>query len=298
MTRPPAADRAAFTLIELLVSIAIIAVLVGLLLAAVQKVRSAAARTQCQNQLKQLALGLHHHHDARGTLPPGHRSLLSRDFLPFTGWTLDVLPFVEEAARSDQARAAFRRNPVPFLHPELADPVPAFLCPADPRVRTAQVSTVTKTRAAFTNYLGVNGRDYRAKDGVFVQDRRFPFSAVTDGLSNTLLLGERPPSDDFQFGWWYAGVGQRLSGALDLTLGARERNGLPVRSGSACGPGAYPFRPAAGFADPCGRFHFWSPHPGGANFALADGSVRLVGYGGADALVALATRAGGEASLD
>jgi prepilin-type processing-associated H-X9-DG protein len=66
----------------------------------------------------------------------------------------------------------------------------------------------------------------------------------------------------------------------------------------ACGPGEYPFRPAGGTDDPCGVFHFWSLHPGGANFAFCDGSVRLLPYAAAGLLPALATRAGGEATPD
>jgi hypothetical protein len=129
----------------------------GLLLAAVQNVRNAAARADCQNRVKQLALALHHHHDARGTLPIGHRSLLNRDLRPYTGWTLDLLPYLEQENLAAEIDAAFRRLPLPFTNPphaHRATVVKAYTCPSDPRVASAQVSRRTQSRVAFTSYLG------------------------------------------------------------------------------------------------------------------------------------------------
>lgn len=292
----------AFTLIELLVVIAIIAILMGLLLSAVQKVRSAAARMQCQNAARQLGLALHNYHDARQAFPPGHRSFKNPDRMPFSGWPVSVLPFLEQQALASQAEAAYRANPNPFrpAHPGLSAVVPAFLCPADSRVLAAQTAQRTKQLVAFTSFLGVAGLDAAStRDGVLYQDSHTRFADITDGTSNTLLLGERPPSADFQFGWWYAGAGQQLTGSADLVLGVRESNLQVIATGSPCGPGRYPFAPAKGFDDPCGMFHFWSPHGGGANFVLADGSVRFISYSADPLMPALASRAGGEvAPLD
>jgi prepilin-type processing-associated H-X9-DG protein/prepilin-type N-terminal cleavage/methylation domain-containing protein len=287
--------RRAFTLIELLVVVAFVAVLVGLLLGAVQKVRAASARTQCQNNLRQCALALHQVHDANQTLPPGTRSLLNRDLMPYTGWTIDALPYLEQDNLARLVRPAFRLVPLPFVNPPHPRDVvvTTFACPSDDHVRTAQTTTRTKSRVAFTSFLGVSGTATRKKDGVLFQDSRLGFNAVTDGLSGTLLLGERPPGADLEYGWWYSGAGQRLTGSGDIVLGVREPNLLQIVAGSPCGPGNYPFKPAT-FADECGFLHFWSPHSGGANFAFCDGSVRFLRYEADAILPALATRAGGE----
>ena len=289
--------RPAFTLIELLVAVGIIAVLAGLLLPAVQKVRSAAARADCANRVRQLALALHHHHDARGALPPGHRAYADPDKRGLSGWSLDLLPYLEQPALFAAAADAYRQQPVPFVSPPhagLATVVPAFGCPADGRVSRVQIARREQIPVALTSYLGVSGVNSLTPTGVLYQGSRVRFADITDGMSSTLLLGERPPSHDFQFGWWYAGAGQLGIGSADLVLGVREPNLQVVETGSECGPGDYPFAPATGFGDPCGMFHFWSPHPGGAHFALCDGSVRFQRYDAAGVLPALSTRAGGE----
>ena len=289
--------NSAFTLIELLVTIGIIAILLGLLLSAVQKVRSTAAKTQCQNSARQLALALHQFHDASQRFPPGHRSFLNPDQMPYSGWSLSILPDIEQAAIASRAVTAYRARPFPFSppHPGLSTVVNTFICPADPRVGQAQTSLLTKTVVAFTSYLGVAGLDaVSTRDGILYQNSRTRIADITDGTSNTLLLGERPPSANYQFGWWYAGTGQKFTGSADLVLGVREPNLQVIMSGSTCGPGRYPFQPASGFNDTCGMFHFWSPHSGGANFVFADGSVRLLTYSANPLMPALASRAGGE----
>ena len=290
-TKPPA-----FTLLELLVVMAIIAVLTGLLLAAVQRVRYAAARMDCQNRLRQLALGLHLYHDVRHSLPRGHHAPSFANQQPWAGWTLSVLPFIEQEALARQAEADYRANANPFSpHVGLSIPVKAFQCPADGRVTMPQRAQRTGETIALTSYLGVAGQDaVRSRDGVLFQQSQVRLSDITDGTSNTLMLGERPPSPDFQFGWLYAGAGQLQTGSGDFVLGIVEENRQPIVTGSPCGPGRYFFRAAGGFADPCGVFHFWSPHLGGANFAFADGSVRYLSYDGRDLLPALASRAGGD----
>ncbi len=140
--------------------------------------------------------------------------------------------------------------------------------------------------------LGVSGKDYSTLDGLLFRDSRIRLTDIKDGASNTLMVGERPPSADFQFGWWYAGAGQKFTGSADMILGVEEQNILTVTAGS-CPPGTYKFAPGS-FNNQCDMFHFWSPHSGGAHFLMADGSVHFLSYSAAPILPALASRAGGE----
>ncbi|HEX5269189.1 MAG TPA: DUF1559 domain-containing protein [Gemmataceae bacterium] len=152
---------------------------------------------------------------------------------------------------------------------------------------------------ACAQYHDSSGRLPPGHDGLFFRDSAIPYAAITDGLSNTLLAGERPPSPEFRFGWWYAGGGQTGSGgSLDSTPGVREVNRM-VGFGAFGGPYSLcprgPYHYQAGSATPlCDAFHFWSFHTGGANFLFADGSVHFLTYAADSVLPALATRAGGE----
>ncbi len=147
---------------------------------------------------------------------------------------------------------------------------------------------------AFTDYLGVEGINQNRKDGVLFLDSTVRFADITDGTSNTLAVGERPPSTDGWYGWWYAGWGQNQDGSADMVLGVREKNYSARAASCPIGPYEYgPGRPD----NMCDTFHFWSHHPGGANFLFADGSVHFLPYSARAVMRALATRAGGEAVL-
>lgn len=297
MSRPTA--RPAVTLVEILVAVAIVGILVGLLLPAVQKVRESAARTKCHNNLRQLGLAFHSSHDAVGRLPPGHRSAPDPDRMPYSGWPLSLLPYLDQDGLARASQLAYGISPLAFFNPPhipLAVVVPTLTCPSDGRVSQPQVSADESVLVALTSYLGCSGTTGQARDGIFYQDSRTRLADVTDGLSNTILLGERPPTPDFRFGWWYAGLGFDGTGVGEMHLGVREpRRGVY----SSCPDGPYLFGPGA-FSNVCSVFHFWSPHPGGANFLFGDGSVRHVRYSSDPVMPALATRGGGEAppSLD
>jgi prepilin-type processing-associated H-X9-DG protein len=289
------------------VVIAIIAVLIGLLLPAVQKVRDAAYRTYCTNNLKQLGLTLHQYHDVNRTFPPAIAYGLSGDPFPWVSWMTRTLPYYEQQALYSSMEAAFRsqRYRWPWENPPhtgLGTVLSVLRCPADDRqYQATYLVDYSNLRVAFTGYQGVSGRDLRTLDGVLYWNSQVSIQDITDGASNTLTAGERPPSWDLLFGWWYAGSGQwdpkfqRDTGSADVTLGVAELNlrsvGLPALN--ACPTGPYSFGPGT-IREPCDQFHFWSLHSGGSNFLFADGRVHFLTYGAAPLLTALATRAGGE----
>jgi len=153
-------------------------------------------------------------------------------------------------------------------------------------------------------YLGVAGYNANrtlaftpeGQAGMLSVDSKVRFAAVPDGLSNTLMVGERPPSSDMWWGWWFAGAGQGSNyvGSLDVVLGVQERRTSTYGPYGSCPPGPYSFRPGT-INDPCDSLHFWSLHSGGSNFLLADGSVRFIRYNiSTETMNALSTRAGGE----
>lgn len=282
-----------YTLLEVLVVIAIMGVLTALLLAAVQRTRERANQLACQNKLHQIALALQNYHDVHGSLPPGVSYRNGTDPYPFMSWNTRLLPFLEQDALWNLAVAAFAKDPR-FLnnppHVDLVTFVPLFACPSDPL--NFQTRTLAGTfRVAFTDYLGVEGTNQFSKDGLLYLDSQVRLTGISDGTSNTLMVGERPPSADGVLGWWYAGEGQSQDGSADMVLGVREMNASVYAPNCPAGP--YGYGPGNG-QNQCDVFHFWSFHPGGAHFLFADGSVHFLPYAAASVLPALATRAGGE----
>jgi prepilin-type N-terminal cleavage/methylation domain-containing protein len=287
--------RPGFTLLELLVVLAIIGVLLGLTLPAVQRARAAADRLRCANNLKQIGLALHQYHDTFLVLPPGVNIGSGNFAYPYLAWHARLLPFLEQSNLWQGTMAAFRQDPFPFDNPPhvgLATVVPLFICPADGRLVTPQV-TSSGFPVAFTSYLGVEGTNRSSGDGLLYLNSRVNFRDVRDGLSNTLMVGERPPSADLLFGWWYAGAGQdSRTGSCDMVLGVREINASRPRMNCPAGPYAFT---SGDLNNLCDLFHFWSLHSGGGHFLCADASVHFLPYSADSVLPALATRAGGEA---
>jgi prepilin-type N-terminal cleavage/methylation domain-containing protein/prepilin-type processing-associated H-X9-DG protein len=294
--------RPGFSLVELLVVIAIVAILLSLTLQAIQQARDAANRVCCMNNLRQAGLALHLYHGDEGSFPPGNTPfILNNPANPYPGlsWMARILPYEEQENWWGQTVQDYSTNPSwPYQHQVGAMVNPHYICPGDRR--TLQVYyAASNTTVAFTSYLGVNGVNVYSHDGMFFQNSFVKIEDVTDGLSNTLMIGERPPSTDLQFGWWYAGAGQydftnpapgdMNSGSSDVVLGVNEVNimgmGLP--------PGPYQFSPGA-LANNADQFHFWSLHKGGSNFLFGDGSTRFLLYSAAPIMPALATYNAGD----
>jgi prepilin-type N-terminal cleavage/methylation domain-containing protein len=293
-------SRLGFTLIELLVVIAIIAILIGLLLPAVQKVREAAARMQCSNNLKQLAISLHSYHDVQNRFP-GYwpAGTPTTNLLRYTpNWTFQLLPYIEQDNVYKQPFTTVTEFRA-MVRPQV---IKTFLCPSVGGGMDTYVSGTTVI--ALTHYHGITGRQRSEAStigdqgliGVWPSTNKITMTSITDGTSNTIAFGERPPVPQKDYGW--------VAGApdLDSLMWARYTStdvtsGLgttdPV-TGAAC---TFPYFFQAPHSPPnrCDGYHMWSYHTGGGSFALADGSVRFFSYAaGPTTLIQMSTRAGGE----
>jgi len=312
--------RGGFTLIELLVVIAIIAILIALLVPAVQKVRDAAARTQCVNNLKQLGLACHNYADTNKRFPPGVSYVDNKTFqYPFFywSWMAMMMPFYEQAPLYNQALTwansgaqynsqynwwpwgGFWLSPQTPANPALGTIVPILICPGDGRENQLLPGAQWggNGNVAFGAYLGnagsVQGNEsYNGgqSNGILFWQSQIRFADITDGTSNTILIGERPPSTDLYYGWWFAGAGWDGSGVGDVVMAARATN---YAAALGCSAKYVGFQPGT-FGQTCDQCHWWSPHAGGGNFALADASCRFLTYQANAVLPQLCSRNGQE----
>jgi prepilin-type N-terminal cleavage/methylation domain-containing protein/prepilin-type processing-associated H-X9-DG protein len=301
----PLRSRTAFTLIELLVVIAIIAVLIGLLLPAVQKVREAANRIKCANNLKNIGLAAHNYHDSYGTFPPGE---VVGPFPPLgippgaehSCWPF-LLPYLEQQAVYKDYIWQVRFDD-PSNQPAAATQLKVLQCPsAEPdRFVSADIFPdywPNGGKGACTDYAAIKGVDpvladlgYITRvgnyDGVMNTNFLARATDVADGTSNTLLIAEdagRPQR-------WQAG--KAVSGALSGgPAWAGSLNRIFVKGSSFNGD----VRPGPCALNCTNDHEVYSLHPGGANAVFADGAVHFLG-GGMDIriLAHLVTRAGGE----
>lgn len=289
----PSNRRGGFSLVELLVAIGIISILVGLSLPAIQAAREAGRRSQCQNKMRQLGLAMLNYESSHQLFPTGY-STQPGSATPLATWIVPLLPYMEQSSIYDQSRLAYSSVENPFVNPPhtaFGTVMPSLVCPSNPNALLLKYFS-GYSGAAATTYLGVMGTTSEAKDGILFDGSKIRLAQVKDGLSNTILIGERPPSADGWFGWWYCGFGQNGTSSLDALMAVRELN-LRQRGNAACADGPFAFQAGDEF-DQCSSMHFWSLHPGGANFVIADGSVVFQNYDVDAILPDLATRSGGE----
>jgi prepilin-type processing-associated H-X9-DG protein len=281
--------------------------LIGLLLPAVQKVREAAARTTCINNLKQHGLALHAYHDAIGALPQGN-SPWAGNAWPYEGswtWMTYILPFVEQDNAWNAAKTFANgggTNYYSWYNPITSLPMKIFTCPQDPRgpvVFPGAASGIPDQ--ALTMYLGNAGTTATSYDGVLYIGSKVKLPNISDGTSNTIMVGERPPNSNLEFGWWFAAYGYDGRGNGDCVL---TSNDIAIAdyfytfyNNGTCGTyvatqkiGLQPGNVYNG----CDAAHYWSNHSGGAMFLMCDGSARMIAYTDNGVIPALSTRAGGE----
>jgi prepilin-type N-terminal cleavage/methylation domain-containing protein len=255
-----AANRRGFTLVELLVVIAIIGILVALLLPAVQAAREAARRSQCINNLKQWGLASQNYHDVNKRLPMG--CVPGQYWL----WKGALLPYIEESSIYGLINYIYPNNCFAYNQTlsgnnYLSSPSNKFVssafCPSDPNSYKIY-NDPTFGPFAPSNYLGSIGVTSTANNGVFFYGSQVSFRLITDGLSNTLMAGDRGISADLDWGWAVCGYGSDGMGLGDGTL--------PT----------FPF--AQG--DPNGSYNaqYWSYHPGGSQFIFVDCSAHFISY--------------------
>jgi prepilin-type N-terminal cleavage/methylation domain-containing protein len=319
MNRP----RRAFTLIELLVVIAIIAILIALLLPAVQQAREAARRTQCRSQLKQIALAIHNYESSYACFPPGQIRLPFAVQPKVRGWSMYVqlLPYFDQGPLYNQWDFA---NPLANeANGNSAVVLPVLVCPSE-MLSQNPYTKESGARYGLTSYGGNGGTQSHPPsattgDGIFagsgppiptpptVQYGLVRFRDVIDGMSNTLLLGERnhfdPKYDTFYvngatinpmggWGYWAPSAGQFATTDLTMSSFAPINYRMPYDfANQPSGSGSFDNSLAA-----IQRLNaFGSQHTGGAHFALCDGAARFISQN-IDQLVlqALSTRAGGE----
>jgi prepilin-type N-terminal cleavage/methylation domain-containing protein len=299
-----------FTLIELLVVMAIIAILIGLLVPAVQKVREAANRMKCSNNLKQMGLALHNYHDTYGTLPQGHVPWTNVNAPPFEGswsWQAQIQPFIEGDNIYRMAKTfaqAGGSNYYSWYNPACPIKQKMYTCPSDTRGGQVYPGEPGIRDQALTSYLGNSGTTSSSFDGVLYTGSQTKITDMTDGTSNTFMVGERPPNSNKEFGWWFAAYGYDGRGNADCVLTSADpaaanyfianyssSPNMPCDGTAAQKTGLAPGKERVG----CDAGHYWAYHPGGAMFLLGDGSTRMIRYSiPAATFAALSTRAGGE----
>jgi prepilin-type N-terminal cleavage/methylation domain-containing protein len=297
--------RCAFTLIELLVVIAIIAILIGLLLPAVQKVRESASRMKCQNNLKQLGVAFHNYHDTNGALPPGYSASGpyvngATDTAPGWAWGAYILPFLEQQNLYNQYNLTL---PVQSS-PAIQNLVSTFLCPSDITPSTAFAVTNSSWNpicsVAPSSYAACCGGGVSTTaatgNGAFYRNSHTRLTDIADGTSNTIFIEERAFAN--VQGTWVGAISEGY-----CNQGLYNQDLVPGKLGQ--GAGDLVLIHASTNNSPTGRNldDASSKHFVGSNFLYGDGSVHFIhniasGSTDSTTLEAMGTIAGGEVLAD
>ena len=295
----PPIRRGGFTLIELLVVIAIIAILIGLLLPAVQKVREAAARAKCSNNLKQIGLAAHNYHDSFGYLPRAYEAATG------LSWHVYILPYIEQGnlyKQFDLTNASFSHTINGRNNPNGLVKIPTYLCPSSPLNEQAfgapnntngtsdLIPAGTGAPAAIAHYYGVNGPRGTnpttgalypvgtalhetvpaATSGMFQRDGSITLISITDGTSNTIMVAE--------MSWVSATFGTRYR---TWVRGGEEYAGVVTGKPAFVVSGRNLQNPInaifkTNLIAPYNDMPFGSMHTGGMNSGMGDGSIRFI----------------------
>jgi prepilin-type processing-associated H-X9-DG protein len=273
----------------------------------------------CSNKMKQIALACHNYEGVNNKFPQP-RGTNFGGFTAYRGWMPEILRYVE------QDNVALQGYTTPWntgYFTMQARSITSFHCPSGPDGLTSP-----KQGAGLTSYLGVTGvysrattvpapylpgNNLSARDGIFdpgpqpgsfatvalqeadAQKRGSKMLSVTDGLSNTLMIGERPPADDHGWGWWGVSDYDTLLSVVNNVQFYSIPPAASNPSPACVVPGIF------GPGDPkrnCHSNHFYSLHSGGANWALGDGSVRFMSYSSQPVTLPMASRSGGEVFQD
>jgi prepilin-type N-terminal cleavage/methylation domain-containing protein len=240
--------RPAFTLIELLVVIAIIAILIGMLLPAVQKVRESASKSSCENNLKQMGLAMQTYHDNNSTLPYADNRVGTSYAYP--SWSVLILPYMEQSNLYQQFRTPIagvtqsnNYNPLTSMPASaLQTTVPSYFCPSRraPGSNSQAVAANTIPAGAVSDYAAVAGDDsYQTGALPLAGGVAKRFGQIKDGLSNTLLVGEKhvpSPSSNFGqaaygdlciYGSDHATIARQAGARYPLATSPNDRSILP-----------------------------------------------------------------------
>ena len=286
-----------FTLIELLVVIAIIAILIALLLPAVQQAREAARRTQCKNNMKQIGLALHNYHDTFSVFPPGHQYrrtgeragsgtpvFKNRRQGPGWAWSYYILPFIDQAplyiqfddslsfgdTTPDGTRLGTNNRTLAITTQTWAR------CPSSTAPPTRNLNGMGLTggqgpvavptyKASLGSFNGIGWpfNNQRRRNGYFHRDSRLRMADVTDGTSNTIMIGEHN---------WRISTNAVLYGAIHQNQDGRTQG----RSNFLMATGQYPLNPPLSATGTIRNNSFHSNHEAGAHFLFGDGRVRFI----------------------